>query len=848
MRISIFIIFLAILASCQPGTSEKNDLMLWYDQPARAWEEALPLGNGTTGAMVYGGITSEHYSLNDLTLWSGEPKKDHVPEGPEILRKVREAIDAEAYGSAAQHWREMHGAYSARYLPMGDLHLNFPFADSITELYTRQLDLRNSLSTVRFTKDGTEYLRETFISHPDQAMVIRISASGKKKISFDALLSSKLQYQTEVTAPGHLILTGKAPKHVAHRDYEPEQVAYDGPDGEGTNFRIDLKIIPSGGELVSGESSAGVRNADEVVLILTEGTSFNGSLKSPGREGRDPVVVSSERMTSASGKSFKALYERHLQDYQQLFGRVELDLGESNATLPTDDRLLAYNAGSADHALVALYFQYGRYLMISSARNEFLPSNLQGIWNPHVQPPWGSNYTININTEMNYWPAEITNLSECHTSLFNFMEQLAISGNETARINYGIEKGWLAHHNSDAWAKTTPAGGERWDPRGAPRWSCWPMGGAWFCLHLWEHYLHSGNREFLERKAWPLMKGAAEFLLEWMVKDENGYWITNPSSSPENVFKIDGTAFEIARATTMDMSLIRELFSACLDAAEELGISDDFTQRTGAVYPDLYPFHIGQHGQLQEWYKDWDDPADKHRHISHLLSLHPGSQISVAHTPELAAAAIRTLEHRGGTSTGWSMAWKVNWRARLKDGEGALAILREGLNYIGDKSETMGGGGTYSNLFDAHPPFQIDGNFGGTAGIAGMLLQSHEGYIHLLPALPGEWSDGKVSGLVARGGFVVDMEWRSGKLVHAAIHSRIGGDCRIMADQELLAKGFSFAGEDTDFRNPLLRVPRKVPFVNNSKTELPGISFPAGKFYQWSTRAGQTYRISVANK
>jgi alpha-L-fucosidase 2 len=846
-KLILLLFTVTVLFSCTP-TEEKQPLILWYDQPARIWEEALPLGNATTGAMVFGGVASEQYSLNDHTLWSGEPKPGNVANGPEILAKVRKAIDDSNYEEAGKLWRGMHGPYSARYLPLGDLFLKFSFNDTLVSNYYRKLDLRNAISTVEFQDNGVTYKRESFISFPDQVMAIRLSASEKKKISFEALLSSKLRYQIKVMAPDHLKLTGKAPNYVANRDFETEQVVYDELEGKGMNFEIDLKLISKGGEFTSGENSIGVKNADEVVILLTEATSFNGFDKSPSLEGKDPAVLSAEKLKLASAKNWKQLYADHLKDYSNLFDRVELDLGEQKMEFPTDERMLKFNAGNPDNGLIALYFQYGRYLMIASSRPGTPPSNLQGIWNQHVKPPWGSNYTININTEMNYWPAEITNLSECHIPLFDFMDELAVNGAVTAKTNYGIQSGWLAHHNADVWAKTSPTGGEGWDPRGAPRWSCWPMGGAWFCTHLWEHYQFTGNREFLEKRAWPLMKGSAEFLLLWMVQDENGFWVTNPSSSPENVFTLEGKKLEISKATTMDMSIIRELFAQCLDAAKVLGIEDEFTIRLKEVFPKLYPFQIGQYGQVQEWFKDWDDPKDKHRHISHLFSLYPGNQISLENTPELAKAAKQSMIHRGDVSTGWSMAWKINWWARLKDGDHALKILKDGLTYIGPKKEVMGGGGTYANLFDAHPPFQIDGNFGGTAGIAEMLVQSHEGFIHLLPALPAEWPSGEVSGLVARGGFVIDLKWSEGQLQSAVIHSKLGGDCRIKVAGQITGKGFDLLGASPESENPLLQKPLTVPFINQSKVEAPELTLPEGKLYEWGTVAGSTYEIQLKIK
>ena len=841
-KISLFIL-LVIASSCNKA-KESQPLELWYNQPAGVWEEALPLGNGLTGAMIFGGVITERYALNDHTLWSGGPVPGNRENGPEVLDLVRKSIFDEDYKLAGELWRGMHGPYSARYLPMGDLAIDFAFSGTEVENYRRSLDLRNSLSTISFDINGTIFRRESFISYPDQVMVVRLTSSDKGQITFNANLSSQLKYETLIISPEHLILKGKAPEYVAHRNFEPEQVVYkDG--GEGTTFEIHLRIMRSGGDARSGSNYIGVENADEVVLLMAGATSFNGYDKSPAFEGLDPSLMAGEIIRSAANYSYSELFKRHLEDYSELFGRVELDLGEQQMELPTDDRLLQYNEGNGDEALVALYFQYGRYLMIASSRKGTPPANLQGIWNQHVQPPWGSNYTTNINTQMNFWPAENTNLAECHHSLFDFMEGLAVNGSVTAGTNYGINSGWLAHHNSDIWAKTSPTGGGDWDPVGSPRWSCWPMAGPWFCQHLWESYLHSGDESFLREKAWPLMEGSSTFLLDWMVEDINGYLVTNPSSSPENTFLYNGAQFDISMASTMDMSLIRESFSNLLIAAGVLQIDNEVTRRVKEAIPRLYPFHIGRLGQLQEWFADWDDPDDSHRHISHLYSLFPGNQITPEFAPDLAKASVQTLIHRGDVSTGWSMAWKVNWWARLKDGNHALKILNDGLRYIGQKTEVMGGGGTYANLFCAHPPFQIDGNFGGTAGIAEMLMQSHEGYIHLLPALPDEWSSGEVRGLVARGGFVVDMKWENGLLQSAVIHSRLGGNCRIMTDGSMTSNDAALNTGPGENANPLLTKPDQAPFVNNSKDDLIELDLVSGNLFNFQTDAGRTYRLQV---
>ena len=820
---------IALSANAEP-------LELWFDNPADAWETALPLGNGRTGAMVFGGLEREHYSLNDHHLWSGGPVPGN--EGsPEILEQVRQAVFEGSYNEADQLWKGMHGPYSARYLPLGDLFLEFPSNENPVGNYKRSLDLRNALSSVSYEQAGVDYKRESFISHPDQLMVVRLSASEAGKISFKAKLTSQLNSTVEVKATNHLILKGKAPAYVAHRSGDPrEQVVYE-PEGEGMSFEIHLRIFPQGGECLSEEHSIGVTNADEVLLVLATATSFNGFDKSPAFEGKNPARVTEGIFNAVPEYDWDILYDRHLTDYTELFGRVELDLG-SVPDLTTSARLLKYHEGNDDHDLIALYFQYGRYLMIASSRTGTPPANLQGIWNHRVQPPWGSNYTMNINTQMNFWPAEITNLPELHHTLFDFMEDLAVNGAKTANVNYGIETGWVAHHNSDVWAKTSPPGGGDWDDRASPRWSAWPMGGAWLTQHLWEHYLHTGDEKFLATQAWPLMKGSVEFLIAWMVEDTNGTLVTNPSTSPENVFRHDDVEMAISMASTMDMSIIRESFSNFLRASEVLGVEDELIDTVRTAMPRLYPFHIGRLGQLQEWYRDWDRPDDTHRHISHLFSLYPGNQISVELTPELASASIQTLIHRGDVSTGWSMAWKVNWWARLKDGNRALKILKEGL-----KHRSLGGT-TYGNLFSgAHGVLQLDGNFGAPAGIAEILLQSYAGYIHLLPALPDAWDSGSVSGLVARGGFDVGMTWDEGKLQTLSIRSKLGGNCRILSKHLLTSADARLVPAKGRNPNPLLQQPDTVPWINNAEEateELPGVS---GTLYDFTTEAGKTYHF-----
>ena len=747
-----------------------KEYKLWYNAPATVWEEALPIGNGRIGAMVYGNPLQEVYQLNEESIWSGYPQDWNNPKAANALPQVREAVDRGDYAKASELWKaNAQGPYTARYLPMANLMLDQLTRGEARNLY-RELNISNALSTVTYEADGVKYRRTSFISYPDQVMVIKIAADRPQAVSLHIRLNSLLRYTVQTKGEKTLILNGKAPAYVANRDYDPHQVVYD--DKRGTQFKVQVELLPDGGHCEANDSALTVRNANEVVLLLSAVTDF-GNKKMTLKKCKRP---------------YQELLQRHTDDHQQLFNRLQLSLGTENLqkeALPTNERLKSFEQDPTDNGLTELYYQYGRYLLIASSRPGGLPANLQGIWNRHVQPPWGSNYTTNINTEMNYWPAEITNLPECFLPLSDFIGRLAVNGAQTAKVNYGINRGWLAHHNSDVWAQTAPTGGYDSDPKGAPRWSCWPMAGVWLCQHLWEHYAFGGDKKYLSKTAYPLMKGAAEFLLQWLQKDpETGYWITNPSTSPENRFRyIDKEGKkqngEISRSSGMDLGLAWDLLTNCIEASTVLDTDKAFRQQCMDVRANLQPFRIGSKGQLLEWDKEFEETDPNHRHVSHLFALHPGRQIIPEQQPELAAACQRTLEIRGDGGTGWAMAWKINCWARLRDGNHAFGMLKNGLRYVDATQVSVRGGGTYANLFDAHPPFQIDGNFGGTAGITEMLLQSHAGYIHLLPALPDNWQSGSIKGVRARGGFTIDMEWKESRITRLSVTSHSGGTCRI---------------------------------------------------------------------
>ena len=842
-----------ILSFCSSDKQSSTDLKLWYDAPARIWEEALPLGNGSLGAMVFGNPLNEVYQMNEETLWSGPMEERNNPLGPAALPKIREAIDKGDYKLAESLWKNnSQGPYTARYLPLANLLLNMHSEGNDVEDFHRDLNISDATATVSYRINDVEYRRSSFISFPDRVMVIQLEADKKEAVSFDLGINSDLRHETLIDG-NKLILKGKAPYYVANRKYDPNQILYSNEkDGPGMNFEVHLLLIPQGGNIETNDSVLSLSNANSATIIVAAATSYHqDSFEQSSTDLTSAGTKAEEYLTKAQALGYKKLISRHREDYKNLFDRVILNLGEGKEELPVNKRLAAFQNDDSDKSLIALYYQYGRYLTIASSRAGSLPSNLQGIWNRHVQPPWGSNYTTNINTEMNYWPVETTGLQECFEPLLSFVERLSQEGAKTAKINYGIDRGWLAHHNSDAWAQTSPTGGYDQDPSGTPRWSCWPMAGVWFCQHLWEHYAFGGDKQYLGEKAYPLMKGAAEFMLQWLQEDpESGYLVTNPSSSPENNFKyIDRDGNEqvgvIAKATTMDMSLIRDLFVNSIRASEILETDASFRDELKTALARLYPPHMGSKGQLQEWHKDFEDVDPEHRHVSHLLGLHPGKEVLPRINPDYAKACKRTLELRGDGGTGWAMAWKINFWARLEDGDHAYKMLKNGLRHVDATEVSMKGGGTYSNMFDAHPPFQIDGNFGGTAGITEMLLQSHSDEIFVLPALPGNWSSGSVKGLRARGGFILDFDWENGALKNIAVLSTLGGNCRLRTHTALQAKSVSLQSAHDANPNGFYPKPSLPPLISNESESDVELSLKETYLTDFNTEKGKRYTLTT---
>jgi len=797
----------------------KCELKLWYDKPATIWNEALPLGNGRLGAMVFGDPAVERLQLNEETIWAGSPNSNAHTKSIEALPKVRQLVFEgkfdEAQALATQDIMSQTND-GMPYQTFGSAYISFPGHQKYTNYY-RDLDIENATAKVKYTVNGVEFTREILTSFSDQVIVVKLSASQPGQITANVFMNSPIDKTVPSTEGNQIILSGVG----TNFENVKGKVKFQG--------RIEAKN--KGGEVSASNGILIINKADEVTLYISIATNF----KNYQDITEDEIAKSKSFLEKAIINDFETIKKAHVAYYQKFFNRVALDLGSNDAIKkPTNERIRDFK-NQFDPQLASLYFQFGRYLLISSSQPGGQPANLQGIWNDMVTPPWDSKYTTNINAEMNYWPAEVTNLSEMHEPFIQMAKELSVTGAVTAKTMYNAN-GWVLHHNTDIWRVTAPV-----DSAAS---GMWMTGGAWVSQDLWERYLYTGDINYL-KEIYPIIKGSADFFLDFMITDPNtGYLVVVPSSSPENTHAGGTGKSTIASGTTMDNQLVFDLFSNVIKASELVAPDENYTKKLSEALAKMPPMKIGKHSQLQEWQDDWDNPKDNHRHVSHLYGLFPSNQISPIKTPELFEGAKQSLIYRTDESTGWSMGWKVNLWARLLDGNHAYKLIQDQLHLV--TADQRKGGGTYPNMLDAHQPFQIDGNFGCTAGIAEMLMQSQEDAIHLLPALPTVWKDGSIKGLVTRGGFVIDMTWKNNKVSTLKVYSKLGGNCRLKLENTLKAdKGIVLKKAKGKNPNPLFYdVEVKKPIISK-EAKLPKVQLPKYNEYDVEMKAGQTYSFSA---
>ncbi len=805
--------FILSFISIYNSAAQNNLLKLWYTKPATQWVETLPVGNGRLGAMIFGNPSNETIQLNENTIWAGQPHRNDNPEAKDALPLVRKLIFEGRYKEAQDLVNEKFISKNSHGMPFqtaGDLKIIFPSHENFSNYY-RELNLHTAVATTVYDVNGVTYKREVFSSFPDQILIFRVTASKNASINFIASLDYPSDVEISHQGNDKLIMSG---------------VTGDCDSIKGAvKFQVVVQAVINSGEVFIKENSLNVINADTATLYISIASSFNNF-----KDINDNAAIKAESyLQNALRKSFTGILKNHISDYKKYFDRVSIDLGITDAVKnPTDVRIEQFSKID-DPQLVALCFQFGRYLLISSSRPGGQPANLQGIWNHQLYPPWDSKYTLNINTEMNYWLSEPTNLSEMNEPLIQMIRELSETGRLTAKNMYGAD-GWVVHHNTDIWRITAPVDGAFW--------GMWPMGSAWLCQHLWDKYLYSGDIKFLE-SVYPVMKSAVEFYLSFLVEEPEYKWfVVSPSVSPENAPSLHSKV-SIAAGTTMDNQLLFDLFNKTIKAAEILNVDKKFVKKINEALKRLPPMQIGKWGQLQEWIYDWDDPGDKHRHVSHLYGLFPSNQISPYRTPELFSAAKSSLIARGDESTGWSMGWKINLWARLLDGNHALKLIKDQLSPA-IQPDGKHKGGTYPNLFDSHPPFQIDGNFGFTSGIVEMLVQSHDGFIFLLPALPDNWKNGLIKGVRLRGGFEIElMEWKNGKISKLILRSNLGGNCRIRSYSKLKAEGKILYNAKGENKNPFFFIPDvKKPIISN-KSSMKIIDLKETFLYDIDTKPGE---------
>ena len=865
-KISLIILSILSCMSCQPKEKIISE-SLWYNEPGTEWMEALPIGNGRLGAMIHGKIDDEIIQLNDNTLYSGEPTStwknvDIIPTYDKVVSMLREEKYFEVQEFLMLNWT---GRALQTYQPLGEWHFVNHVSGEVSD-YKRELDISNSIHRITYTQNGKQYSREIFASHPDDVIVMRLSCNKKDGLDITTTLSSvHLTTRTNISPDGMVSMSGQVPGYVERRSFEeierwghqykrPELFHPDGArkydknvlyadevEGKGTLFETRVKAIAPKAKMTVNDNGLRISGTDEIIFILSSASSFNGYNKSPSREGANAVKIADEKLKNAAKSNYKDLKSRHIRDYKSLYDRNHFDLSGTTEqeALPTDQRILNYQKKS-DYGLVRKLYQYGRYLMISGSRQGGEPLNLQGIWSDNrVIPPWGCTFTMNINTQMNYWPAEVTNLSECHEPMLRMTKELAINGAETAKKMFG-RNGWVAFHNTSIWRETFPIDG-------ATQHSFWPVAGIWLSSHLWEHYLFNGDETFLRNDVYPLIKSASEFFVDWLVDNGEGYLVTPIGVSPENIFMKEGDNIASAdEGPTMDMAMIRELFARTIESSERLKVDAGFRSLLQEKLSKLLPYRIGSKGSLQEWQHDFEEPLPNFGHMSHVYGFFPGNQFHPDESPELMGAVKRTLKLRGDRSGGWVICWKLCSWARLLEGDhagdimgymfGPTRLWNSGNEQGGSLNRNMLNGGTY----------QIDGNLGFTAAVAEMLLQSHAGFVQLLPALPSQWPDGKITGLRARGGFIIDMEWKNGKLSKARLTSTLGGNCRLRTYEKVnihqtetsIAKGLN--------PNHLFSYINPGDYQNFSQTPLEDFSPKTTHTIDFMTEKGKSYEISLS--
>lgn len=824
MRTKLILIIFCLLSIFNLTAQNDTLLKLWYNRPAEQWVEALPVGNGRLGAMIFGIPYREKIQLNENTVWAGQPNRNDNPDAKEALPKVRQLIFEGKFKEAQDLVNQKFITKISNGMPyqtVGNLNLSFPGHENFSNYY-RELNIEKALATTRYDIGGVTYKREVFASIPDQVIIVRITASKPGKLNFSASMDRPTKIDISTEGNDKLILSGKTGD-------------CDAVKGD-VKFQAQVKIVTEGGTISTTDNAIFIINANSATVYVSIASSFKNYNDISANAGEK----AGSYLQSALKKDYSQILQNHIQTFQKFFNRVSVDLGKTDSVKnPTNVRIEQFAKGN-DPQLVALYFQFGRYLLISSSQPGGQPTTLQGLWNDQLYPPWDSKYTVNINTEMNYWPSEVTNLSEMNEPFIQMIREVSETGKKTAKDMYGAQ-GWVLHHNTDIWRMNGPIDGSYW--------GMWPMGGAWLSQHLWEKYEYNGDKKYL-KSVYPIMKGSVEFYLSFLVEEPKHKWlVVCPSISPENSPQSHPES-SISEGTTMDNELLFDLFTKTIKVAEILKTDEEFVSKIKETLKRLPPLQIGQYGQLQEWIEDWDNPQDHHRHVSHLFGAYPSNQISPLRTPELFDAARTSLIYRGDPSTGWSMNWKINLWARFLDGNHAYKLMTDQISLV-DKCDYNhidfdGKGGTYPNLFDACPPFQIDGNFGFTAGLAEMLMQSHDGAIQVLPALPDVWKNGNIKGLCARGGFKIEfMEWKDGKISKLTIKSILGGNCRICSYNPLKAEGkirlISAKGENP---NPFFQVPEIKKPVVSEKANLKKFELKNTFIYDVATKPGESYTFS----